>query len=458
MSEIITADAEVSKTILKEGSGSTPLKGQEVTINYRLVNAADEKVLDSSFARNSPFKFTIGSHEAIPVLEQVVGGMKIAEKAQFKVRDRQSKEFVLEVELVDFVNKKKPMYNMVFEEKKLAVEELKAKGNENFKKQMFAEAAQNYREGLTYLDTVVEARYQSAISDIWKSLQLNLCICLNALSSWKESKGCADKVLQRDLDNPKAHYLRGIAEKHLLLFDEALQDFNKALLKNPSDERIKYEIEAVKEQLKKLSTKEKEAMKKLFKAETLYSEKEEVVVKLPEYDPSNPQVYMDIKIGKRNPIKIVIELFKKYVPKTVENFRCLCTGELSTGGNKLYYGASSFYKLAKGRMLEGGDIEKNNGTGGKSIYVGKFTAELTHLEHSAAGLLSTVANEPKGTDSKFFILLSPAQGLDVDHTVFGRIIKGLELLKELESVEVDEKDAPKESISIENCGMYEEKA
>jgi cyclophilin family peptidyl-prolyl cis-trans isomerase len=344
---------------------------------------------------------------------------------------------------------------MNFEEKKDAVEELKAKGNKHFKEKMFKEACENYKEGITYLDSIVEARYQSAISDLWKALQLNLCVCLNSMNAWKESKMCADKVLQRDLDNPKAYYLRGIAEKNLLLFDEALDDLTKALHTNPSDERIKYEIEKVKEELKKIGAKEKKSMVKLFKEQTLYSEKDPVVVKVPEYDESNPKVYMDIRVGTRDTIKIVIELFKGLAPKTAENFRCLCTGEKSTGVNKLYYGGFRFYKLIKGYILEGGDIENNNGTGGKSIYLGKFTPEITHIEHSEVGLLSTVDNEPKGSDSKFFILLSSAQGLDTTHTVFGRIIKGLDLLMEVNNIEVDEKNKPKESIIIESCGMYE---
>jgi len=451
-------DGKVSKVVIKEGYGSTPIKGQEVTINYKLTSTTDNKLLDTSIERGSPFKFTIGSKEIIPVLEQAVTTMKTAEQATFEISEEvnDSKKYTLEIELIDFVSKRKPMYEMNFEEKKQAVEELKAKGNKHFKEKLFKEACENYKEGIIYLDSVIEAKYQSAISDLWKTLQLNLCVCLNSISEWKESKICADKVLQRDLDNPKAHYLRGIAEKNLLLFDEALDDFTKALHINPSDERIKYEIEKVKEELKKIGVKEKKSMVKLFKEKTLYSEKDPVVVKVPEYDASNPQVYMNIKIGIRDPIKIVIELFKRFVPKTVENFRCLCTGEKSTGVNKLYYGGSKFYKLIKGHMLEGGDIEHNNGTGGKSIYLGKFTPEITHIEHSEAGLLSTVANEPKGTDSKFFILFSPAQGLDMTHTVFGRIVKGLDLLSELNNIEINEKNEPKELVMIESCGIYED--
>ena len=365
-----------------------------------------------------------------------------------------SSNIILEIELIDFVNKKKPMFDMTFQEKMKAAEEFKAKGNQLFKEKLFDRASNNYKEGLTYLETVIEEKYQSEMAGIMKSLQLNICVCLNSLSLWKESKTYSDKVLQRDLNNPKARYLRGIAEKNLLLFDEALEDFNVSFKQNPSDERIKFEIESVKELVKKMEAKEKKSLKNFFKTD-LYSEKDPILIKVPKYNPTNPKVFMKISVGKAM-YEIVIELFKAQVPKTVENFRCICTGEKSTGGNKLYYGGFKFYKLVKGLMIEGGDIENDDGTGEKSIYYDRFTAETTHIEHSEPGLLTTVANEPKGNDSKFCIMLAPAQEFNMTHTVFGRIIKGLELLEVISKLDIDEKGMPKEWVVIEKCGIFED--
>jgi Cyclophilin type peptidyl-prolyl cis-trans isomerase/CLD len=63
----------------------------------------------------------------------------------------------------------------------------------------------------------------------------------------------------------------------------------------------------------------------------LYNEKEAAITKveesLPEFDSANPQVYFEIKIGEEESQRVVFELFKQKVPKTVENFRCLATGE-----------------------------------------------------------------------------------------------------------------------------------
>ena len=83
---------------------------------------------------------------------------------------------------------------------------------------------------------------------------------------------------------------------------------------------------------------------------------------------------LDLMTNCRMPSKgrrIVMQLFSSVVPKTAENFRCLCTGEKGVGrsGKILHFKGSSFHRVIPGFMCQGGDFTKHNGRGGESIYV-----------------------------------------------------------------------------------------
>ena len=78
---------------------------------------------------------------------------------------------------------------------------------------------------------------------------------------------------------------------------------------------------------------------------------------------------MDIQIGAKGAGRIMFQLFSDFTPKTVENFRGLCTGDYqSSDHNKLSYQNSKFHRIIDGFVIQGGDITNGNGTGGYSIY------------------------------------------------------------------------------------------
>ena len=172
----------------------------------------------------------------------------------------------------------------------------------------------------------------------------------------------------------------------------------------------------------------------------------------------NPRVFLDLQIGGRRAGRLVIELFADVVPKTAENFRCLCTGERGLGlktGKGLNYRNSIFHRVIKGFMMQGGDFQNLNGTGGESIYGGKFEDENFTLLHNGAGVLS-MANAGKNTNgSQFFLTFRKTEHLDGKHVVFGRVIEGMELVHEVEQVETGEQDRPLDPIIIAKCGELE---
>lgn len=168
---------------------------------------------------------------------------------------------------------------------------------------------------------------------------------------------------------------------------------------------------------------------------------------------TNPKVFFDILIGKMKAGRIVMELFADVTPKTAENFRALCTGEKGIGvsGKPLHYKGSGFHRIIPRFMCQGGDFTRGNGTGGESIYGQKFADESFKLKHKEPGILSMANAGPNTNGSQFFICTEATPWLDGKHVVFGKVINGYSVVKEMEKVGSDSGKtlAP---VVIEDCG------
>ncbi|RZC33671.1 peptidyl-prolyl cis-trans isomerase G, partial [Asbolus verrucosus] len=165
--------------------------------------------------------------------------------------------------------------------------------------------------------------------------------------------------------------------------------------------------------------------------------------------------FFDVSIGGLQSGRIVFELFTDVVPKTCENFRALCTGEKGVGQNTkkaLQFKGVIFHRVVKDFIIQGGDFSNGNGTGGESIYGGTFEDENFDLKHDQPLLLS-MANRGKDTNgSQFFITTQPAPHLDNVHVVFGRVVGGVDVVRQIESLPVDANSRPLQDAKIVKCG------
>ncbi|XP_076800804.1 peptidylprolyl isomerase domain and WD repeat-containing protein 1-like [Clavelina lepadiformis] len=143
---------------------------------------------------------------------------------------------------------------------------------------------------------------------------------------------------------------------------------------------------------------------------------------------------------------VVVKLFATECPKATENF---CVH--SKNG---YYNGHIFHRVIKGFMIQTGD-PLGTGTGGKSIWGGEFEDEFNpSLRHDRPYTLSMANAGPNTNGSQFFITVVPTPWLDNKHTVFGRVVKGMEVVHSIASIKVHPKtDKPYDDVSIVNIAI-----
>ena len=133
-----------------------------------------------------------------------------------------------------------------------------------------------------------------------------------------------------------------------------------------------------------------------------------------------------------------IELFEDKTPITTKNFI-----DLAQDG---FYDGVIFHRIIDGFMIQGGD-PTGTGMGGPGYTIeDEFTPELTHESEGILSMANT--GRPHTGGSQFFITLAATPWLDGHHTVFGKVVKGMEVVREIGHVKTGPRDRPVHDVVI----------
>ena len=179
----------------------------------------------------------------------------------------------------------------------------------------------------------------------------------------------------------------------------------------------------------------------------------------------NPHVVLGTNRGD-----IEIELFADRAPRTVENFLNLArhdpaadddpavgtttwedpeSGEIR--GDSLYEGIT-FHRVISGFMVQGGD-PTGTGRGGPGYeFDDEFHDELTH---DGPGILSMANSGPDTNGSQFFITLDAQPHLDGKHAVFGEVVDGMDVVRDIGTVPTDRNDKPMDEVKVESVEVHD---
>ncbi|WVO13688.1 hypothetical protein L204_101309 [Cryptococcus depauperatus] len=186
------------------------------------------------------------------------------------------------------------------------------------------------------------------------------------------------------------------------------------------------------------------------------NEKKDVVEDETKDEKNLPNVFIKVSVNGKDIGRVEFKLYDDVTPKTAANFRGLCTGKKpddTSLPSNFSYKSSTFHRVIPGFMIQGGDIERHDGTGGVSIYGSKFPDENFEKKHDKAGLLSCANAGSNTNGSQFFITTADkCEWLDGKHTVFGEVVEGMSVVKEIEAKGNKEGKPPRDKIIISDCG------
>ncbi|KAG5876074.1 hypothetical protein JTB14_011558 [Gonioctena quinquepunctata] len=161
------------------------------------------------------------------------------------------------------------------------------------------------------------------------------------------------------------------------------------------------------------------------------------------------QMYFDVKKGNQLLGRMILGLFGEVAPMACDNFK-----EIALNGiNGKTYVGTKFHTAITRVMIQGGDIVNNDGTGWMSIYGEYFKDENFTVKHNSPGLLVMANKGPNTNGCQFFITTMATPWLDGKNVIFGKVLKGAEVVHKIEHMKTDVHDRLLGNIYISEAGI-----